>query len=86
MNRAYYYHLMIISYFLHVAYKYDVASAVISLTSYPTTFRRQLLDFAAKIVSTGGEFILKVTQVIYDYLNIKKIWELSGAPLPIPIT
>lgn len=85
MNRAYYY-LMIISYFLHVAYKYDVVSEIIPLTSYPTTFRRQLIDFAAKIVSTGGEFILKVTQVIYDHLNIRKIWELSGAPLPIPIT
>jgi hypothetical protein len=85
MNRAYYY-LMIISYFLQVAYKYDVAAAVISLTSYPTTFRRQLIDFAAKIVATGGEFILKVTQVIYDHLNIKKIWELSGAPPPLPIT
>ena len=83
MNRAYYY-LMIISYFLHVAYKYDVASEVIPLTSYPTTFRRQLIDFAAKIISTGGEYILKVTQVIYDHLNIRKIWELTGEPPPTP--
>jgi hypothetical protein len=31
MNRAYYY-LMIISYFLHVAYKYDVVSEVIPIS------------------------------------------------------
>ena len=85
MNRAYYY-LMLISYFLQVAYKYDVAAELLPLTSYPTTFRRQLIDFAAKIVASGGEFILKVTQLIYDHLNIRKIWELSGAPPPIPIT
>ena len=76
---------MIISYFLHVAYKYDVTSEIIPLTSYPTTFRRQLIDFAAKIVSTGGEFMLKVTQVIYNHLNISKIWELSGTVPPIPL-
>jgi len=84
MNRAYYY-LMLISYNLVGAYKYDVASDVIAVTCYPTTFRRQLIDFAVKIIASGAKFILKVTQLIYDQLKIKSLWELVNAPEPIPL-
>lgn len=84
MNRAYYY-LMLISYFLVAAYKYDVASEIIPLTCYPTTFRRHLIDFAVKIISSGGKFILKVTRLVYDHLNVKRIWDLVNTPAPIPL-
>ena len=85
MNRAYYY-LLVISYFLFEAYKHDVTYDVIPISSYPTTFRRRLLDFAAKVVSTGGEFILKINKFIFKKLNIEKLWELSGKPQPILIS
>jgi len=82
MNRAYYYFLLI-TYLVVAAYKYDVASGIISITCYPTTFRRQMIDFAVKIISSGGKYILKVTQIIYDQLNIKRLWELVNAPEPL---
>ena len=84
MNRAYYY-LMVFCYNLVGAYKYDIGAEIIPVTCYPTTFRRQLIDFAVKIISRGGKFILKVTQIIYDQLKIKSLWELVNAPEPIPI-
>ena len=82
MNRSYYYFLLI-SHFLFESYKHDVTHEVNPIASYPNTFRRQLLDFAAKVISTGGEFILKINRFIYANLNIQKLWELSGTPQPI---
>ncbi len=51
--------------------------------NYATTVRRKALDFAAKIVNTGREIILKVTQTIMDTLRFKELWERSLNPLPI---
>lgn len=85
MNRAYYYFLLF-SYFLFEAYKRDVCHEVIPISSYPTTFRRRLIDFAAKVVSTGGKFILKINKFKFKELNIQKLWELSGKPQPILIS
>ncbi len=79
MNRAYYY-FMGISHFLYEAYKRDVSKDIIPESCYPTTFRRQLIDFAAKIVRKSNRFVLQVSEVIYTNLNIEKIWELSGSP------
>ncbi|MGQ9638687.1 MAG: hypothetical protein ACUVT6_12995 [Thermodesulfobacteriota bacterium] len=45
--------------------------------------RRKVLDFAAKIVSTGREIILKVTQAIWEDLRFEKLWERSQNPIPI---
>jgi len=74
MNRAYYY-LLAISHFLFESYKRDVTCQVLPINSYPNTFRRQLIDFAVKIVSHGGEIILKVTNEVKERLNIYKLWE-----------
>jgi len=74
MNRAYYYFLAI-AHFLFEAYKRDVTSEVISVNSYPNTFRRQVIDIAVKIVSHGGVIILKVTSEVKERLNIFKLWE-----------
>ena len=79
MNQAYYYFLGI-SHLLYEAYKRDVAQDIIPENCYPTTFRRQLVDFAAKIVQTGNRFVLQVSAAIYHNLKIEKIWELSGSP------
>jgi len=75
MNRAYYY-LLAIAHFLFESYKRDVTYEVFPIKSYPNTFRRQLIDFAVKIVSHGGEIILKVTNEVKERLNIYKLWEL----------
>lgn len=75
MNRAYYY-LVAITHFLFESYKRDVTYEVFRIKSYPNTFRRQLIDFAVKIVSHGGEIILKVTNEVKERLNIFRLWEL----------
>ena len=85
MNRAYYY-LMIISHFLYEVYKRDVTHDILPVVSYPNTFRRLVIDFAAKVVSTGSEIILKVTQTIYEKLNIQEIWRRCRAPQAVFVT
>lgn len=82
MNRAYYY-LLAISHFLFESYKRDVTYDVLSTESYPNTFRRKLIDFAVKIVTHGGEIILKVTKHIRDKFEIEELWRLCKSPPPI---
>ena len=78
-NAAFYY-VMLLAFFLSQAYKEDVLSGVAPAHAYPTTLRRRTIDFAAKIVRHGGKTTLKVTQVVWDRLNLPVIWERSGAP------
>ena len=85
MNRAYYY-LSVFGHFLYEAYKHDVTHDIIPATCYPTTFRRRLVDFAAKVVSSGGRFTLKVVQSVYDGLKLETVWERIAVPKPIPVT
>lgn len=82
MNRAYYY-LLAIAHFLFESYKRDVTYEVFRINglpslweSYPNTFRRQLIDFAVKIISHGGVIILKVTNDVKERLNIFRLWKL----------
>jgi hypothetical protein len=84
MNRAYYY-FMVVAHFLYECYKRDVVPHVVGELSYPSTFRRELIDFAAKIVSSGRYNILKVSKYIFEVLNIPEIWERSGSPHPIVV-
>ncbi len=79
MNQVYYY-LLVITHFLFETYKEDIAYNSISIASYPNTFRRNLIDFAAKIVSHSGYIIMQVTKSIYNNLNISKIWEKCQIP------
>ena len=85
MNRAYYY-LIIISHFLYEVYKRDVTHDILPVVSYPNTFRRLVIDFAAKVVATGSEIILKVTQTVYEKLNIQEIWRRCRAPQAVFVT
>jgi len=82
MNRAYYYFL-VIAHFLYEAYKHDLGCDIIPVNCYPNTFRRQLIDFAVKIVKTGGRIILKVTADIFEQLNITQLWQTIRQPQPI---
>jgi len=79
MNRAYYY-LLAISHFLFESYKRDVTYEVLPTASYPNTFRRQVIDFAVKIVSHGRKSILKVTNEINERLKIYTLWERCQSP------
>jgi hypothetical protein len=82
MNGAYYY-LMLIAHVLFESYKRDVCEEIIPVTSYPTTFRRKMIDFAVKIIKTGHETIVKVTRGIWDSLAIEVIWERCNYPEPL---
>lgn len=84
MNRAYYY-FMVLSHFMLESYKRDVLKDVLAVVSYPNTVRRKFIDFAVKIVSHGGQLIMKVTKSVYDNLQIAAIWELCCSPPKISI-
>lgn len=81
-NSAFYY-CMVITYFLFETFKEDVLEEVMPVASYATTVRRKAVDFAAKIIKTGGEIILKVTQAVMDALRMQKLWEMCQSPIPI---
>ena len=79
MNAAYYF-VQVISHFLFECYKTDVACDVVSKSSYPTTVRRKLIDFAAKIISTGNRIILQVTESVWHGTKILRLWRRCNAP------
>lgn len=79
MNRAYYF-LLVLTHFLFEAYKQDVTADVVPITVYPNTFRRKLIDFAAKITSGAGSITLKVTKTIYETIDIVELWKKCQSP------
>jgi hypothetical protein len=81
-NSAVYY-CMLISFFLFETYKEDVLREVIPIGSYATTVRRKALDFAAKVINTGGEIILKVTNAVMKDLKFDVLWQRSQNQIPI---
>jgi hypothetical protein len=78
-NAAYYY-IMVLAFFLYECFKEDVCAGVVPVACYATTFRRKVIDIAAKIVRTSGKIILKVTQAVWEHLKIDKLWERSEIP------
>ena len=79
MNMVYYY-LLVITHFLFETYKVDVTDKVVPVKSYPNTFRRQLIDFAVKIVSHSRDKILQVVETTYNNLKIKELWLKCQTP------
>ncbi len=79
MNRAYYF-LLVIVHFIFETYKRDVTSEVIPINSYPNTFRRKIIDFAAKITSGAGYVILNVPRTIFDDFKIPELWKKCQSP------
>jgi hypothetical protein len=78
-NAAFYY-TMAVAFFLYECFKEDVTEPVVAVPSYATTLRRTVIDFAAKVVRTGGRTILKVTQATWNQLQIPTLWGLSRSP------
>ena len=83
-NQAYYY-MMLVSFFLFETFKEDNLKDILPITSYATTVRRTLIDFAAKVVRTGRESILKVPQAIMDSLKLQTLWARCQNASPIPL-
>jgi len=83
-NQAYYY-LMLVSFFLFETFKEDNLQDILPLSSYATTLRRKLIDLAAKVVRTGHEVILKVTQAAMDSLKLQILWTRCQNAVPIPL-
>jgi hypothetical protein len=81
-NSAVYY-CMLISFFLFETYKEDVLEEIMPIGSYATTVRRKALDFAAKIIGTGRQLILKVTKTVMYNLRFDVLWQRSQKPIPI---
>jgi len=79
MNRSYYF-LMVISHFIFETYKRDVTNQVIPVNVYPNTFRRKIIDFAAKITSGSGYVILNIPRAIFDNFKIEDIWKKCQSP------
>ena len=90
MNAAYYY-LMVISHTLFECYKEDVIKQVdiptISVTCYPSTFRRRLIDFACQIVSSSNRIVLQLMKDVYQNIHAEKLWQLcnNDSLIPIPL-
>ena len=79
MNRAYYF-LLVISHFVFETYKRDVTDEVMPIGSYPNTFRRKVIDFAAKITSGSGYVILNVPRTVFDNFKINDLWKKCQSP------
>jgi len=84
MNRAYYY-LLVMTHFIFEAYKQDITSDVLPVTVYPNTFRRKLIDFATKITSGSRRITLRVTQTVYETINIVELWKRCLSPPEITL-
>jgi hypothetical protein len=75
-----FYHTMLLAFFLFECFKEDVATPVVPVSAYATRVRRTLVDFAGKIIRTGGQTILKVTRAALEQLKLKDLWERSASP------
>ena len=73
-NQAFYY-LLAISMQLLQSYVRDICFDVFSSKSYPTTMRRQLIDFAGKFVSHSRKITLKVSALVFKQYKINLLWE-----------
>jgi len=75
-----FYHTMLLAFFLFESFKEDVAAPVVPVTAYATRVRRTLVDFAGKIVRTGHQVILKVTDATFRQLRLDELWMRSASP------
>jgi len=71
---------MLLVFFLYEAFKEDVCSDVLDVSSYVTRMRRQVIDIAAKIIRTAGQTILKVTAATHRRLDLKTMWHRANGP------
>jgi len=82
-NSAFYY-CMLISFFMFETFKQDVTAEVIPIVSYATSFRRKIVDIAAKIVKKAHSITLKLSQSVRQSLKFDLLWANCQNPPPIP--
>lgn len=75
-----FYYLMVLAFNLFQAYKDDVGQVPEIMKMYASTFRRKFIDFAAKVVSKGGQMVLKVTKAILHELDLQELWKRCNNP------
>jgi hypothetical protein len=83
-----FYSMMVISFNLYEAFKEDVlgpggtedAEARVTLSSYATRVRREIIDIAGKLVETGRRTILKVTEATARRLDIERLFRRAAGP------
>ena len=80
-NAAFYY-TVLVAFFLFESFQRDVTAPVVPTTAYATRVRRQVIDVAAKIVRTGGETLLKVSEAVWARLHLPELWERAAQPPP----
>jgi hypothetical protein len=78
-NTAMYY-FMVIGFLMFESFKTDILSGIVEVTSYATTVRRIAIDFAGKIVKTGHEIIMKVSEATHRILDMQRLWRLCNKP------
>lgn len=78
-----FYYCMVISFFLIEIFKEDMVEEVVAVGSYASTVGRKALDLTAKIVKTGGQIILRVTEAVMEGLRFSKLWERCQRAIPI---
>jgi hypothetical protein len=55
--------------------KEDVGAPVVAVGAYANTVRRRLVDIAGKIVSHGGNVVLKVTRACFENLGLSGLFD-----------
>jgi hypothetical protein len=81
-NAAFYY-TVLTAFFLFETFKQDVTAEVVPITAQATRLRRELIDFAAKVVRTAHQTILKVTRAVWQQLRIEELFERAANPPPL---
>jgi tRNA U54 and U55 pseudouridine synthase Pus10 len=83
-----FYSMMLLSFNLYEAFKEDVfgaeeteeSEARIPLFSYATRLRREVIDIAGKLVKTGRQMVLKVTEATARRLDIERLFQQVADP------
>lgn len=68
------YHCMLIGFATFELFKSEVLDGIVKVTSYATTVRRQFIDFAAKVTTSGNKLFLKLRHHTLARLRFRKVW------------
>ena len=68
---------------LFEVFKQDVCDSVIPLSMYASTFRRQMIDVAAKVVRHAGKLVMKVSMAVYENLNMELLFSKAADDLHV---
>ena len=84
-NNAFYY-CMVLSFNLFECFKRDVLvpDGIAKTGSYASTVRRTFVDFAAKVVHTARQRIMKATKSAFEYLKLDAIFKRLQEVVPLP--